>query len=77
MKTLHPAQVQAEPATAPGMPFIEAAGRRCVWPLSGAGADMVCCGAKRPLGKPYCDTHQKASWTPAAEHRTKPPRIKV
>jgi len=65
MKTLHPAAIRSEPATAPGMPFIDAAGVRCVWPLSGAGAEMVCCGGKRKPGKPYCEEHLALSMTPA------------
>lgn len=57
MKSLAPAKVQAEPATGPGMPFMEASGRWCVWPLSGSGADMVCCGETRVPGRPYCQPH--------------------
>ena len=57
MKSVAPAEVRSEPPTTPGMPFIQATGRRCVWPLSGSGADMACCGQKRRPGRPYCDHH--------------------
>jgi hypothetical protein len=77
MKSLAPAEVRSEPATAPGMPFVDAAGRWCLWPISGSGAEMVCCGGKRVPGKPYCGEHLKAAMTPAAQNRERPPRIKT
>ena len=61
MKTLHPAVIRTEPATLYGTPFSEAAGRLCVWPISGSGIGMVCCGAKRKPGKSYCASHYNAA----------------
>ena len=57
MKPIHPAEVRSEPATLPGTPFIEAAGKSCLWPLSGSGALMVCCGERRTVGSVYCAPH--------------------
>ena len=61
MKTLHPAEIRTEPATTPGMPFLDAAGRRCLWPLSGSGAEMVVCGERRTPGSSYCQPHREQS----------------
>lgn len=61
MKALTPAEVRAEPAEpgVEGMSFQDAAGRRCLWPLSGSGADMVVCGAQREPGCSYCLPHKR------------------
>lgn len=42
------------------MSFLDAAtGRRwCLWPMSGAGAEMVVCGDPRDTGCSYCATHR-------------------
>jgi hypothetical protein len=58
VKSLSPAEVKAEPATVKGATFLEAAGRRCLWPLSGSGALMVVCGAERTPGSAYCKPHK-------------------
>jgi len=59
--TSRPAPILREPASAPGVTFLEAACRLCVWPISGAGADMVVCGQKRVQGLSYCDEHRRSS----------------
>jgi len=71
MKALAPAEIRTEPATLPGVTFLEAAGGpgvagRCLWPLSGAGADMVVCGGDREPGSAYCQPHRVRSGAPAA-----------
>jgi hypothetical protein len=43
------------------MPFLEAAGRRCLWPISGSGAEMVVCGEKRTASSAYCEDHKRQS----------------
>jgi hypothetical protein len=64
MKTIRPASVIAETSEVSGVTFFEAAGSpgnvgRCLWPLGGAGADMVVCGASREAASSYCPTHRK------------------
>jgi hypothetical protein len=56
-----PAPIRPEAARLPGVPFIEAAGRLCLWPISGAGADMVVCGESRAVKSAYCDKHKNAA----------------
>jgi hypothetical protein len=57
MKPLHPAPTRSEPSPVVGVTFIDAAGKGCMWPLGGSGADMVVCGERRADGRSYCATH--------------------
>ena len=75
MKSVAPAEVRSEPATLPGMPFMEATGRACVWPLSGSGAEMVCCGGRRKPGRPYCDDHCEIAGGAGAPVKPRLPRV--
>jgi hypothetical protein len=72
MRSLSPASVQAEPAAGlGGRPFLEASTeRRCLWPLDGAGADLLVCGEARWPGStyPYCQRHHTAAVNPRATH---------
>jgi len=62
MTYFQPAEVRAEPSEVAGMTFIDAAGRFCVWPISGSGALMVVCGARRAApGCAYCADHIRAA----------------
>lgn len=36
----------------------------CKWPVSGEGADMLCCGAKREEDGPYCAAHARVAFVP-------------
>ena len=73
MKSLHPAEVRAEPAAVAGVAFLDAAGsRRCVWPVSGSGAMMVVCGEQRSEGKSYCDDHLSRSSSGLPPGRLRP-----
>jgi hypothetical protein len=62
--THKPAPIRPEPARLPGVPFIEAACRLCVWPISGAGVNMVVCGAAREWGRSYCADHVRVAGGP-------------
>jgi len=69
MKRLAPAAVRPEPATLAGVTFLEAAGGagvagRCLWPLAGAGAEMVVCGQDREPGIAYCAAHRRLAYPP-------------
>jgi hypothetical protein len=55
MRPLHPAAIRSEASPVAGVPFIDAAGKGCMWPLGGAGADMVVCGKRGR--RPYCELH--------------------
>jgi hypothetical protein len=71
MRHLNPAMVQAElPEIPGGIPFLDGIGeRRCLWPLSGAGADMLVCGARRAdRPYPYCADHYALAVNPRATH---------
>lgn len=61
MKPVQPASVHSEPSAVPGVSFLEAAGRACVWPLGGSGAQMVVCGDTREPASAYCHTHRQLS----------------
>lgn len=55
-----PAPTEAQPQAAVAY-FIDCAGtHRCVWPIRGAGAFMVVCGAHRAKGLSYCEEHRQA-----------------
>ncbi len=41
----------------------------CRWPLSGHGADMKFCCAKRPEGAAYCTEHAKKAYTATSSAR--------
>jgi hypothetical protein len=73
MRTLTPAAIHTEPPapTTEGVHFLEASGRRlCLWPMSGAGADLWCCGRRRGgYAYPYCREHYVDATTPAARAR--------
>lgn len=45
----------------------------CLWPLQGAGADLIVCGAGRTLGKPYCARHARLAYVPLATRDVRPP----
>jgi hypothetical protein len=71
MKRLAPAAVRPEPAALAGLTFLEAAGGggvvgRCLWPLAGAGAEMVVCGDERAPGDAYCAAHRRLAHPPGA-----------
>ena len=41
--------------------FIERKSKQCPWPVGSAcGAEMMCCGADRAVGKVYCREHNRA-----------------
>jgi len=68
MRSLQLASIVPElPSVPGGIGFLEAATRRrCLWPLSGAGADMQVCGEVRAdlSGNRYCAAHRRASAPP-------------
>jgi hypothetical protein len=62
VKPRKPAGVHPEAPTVQGVTFLQAAGKACMWPISGAGADMVVCGEARAIGdQAYCKAHRTAS----------------
>jgi hypothetical protein len=70
---MKPAEIRAEPSTETGVAFLDASSRRsCLWPLGGAGAELVVCGEARTAGSSYCQEHDELAH--GAAH---PPRIKV
>lgn len=44
----------------------------CKWPVEGDGAEMLCCGAERLDGRPYCEPHNQASIAPPKPGKPKP-----
>jgi hypothetical protein len=53
------------PVTDTSVSFLDLTIRQCKWPVGhGVGAKMMCCGATKPLDKPYCGVHQKAAASP-------------
>ncbi|MCP4374400.1 MAG: hypothetical protein GY797_40805, partial [Deltaproteobacteria bacterium] len=45
--------------------FIDLTRRLCPFPLGEPedGAAMVCCGAPKPVGRPYCRRHMAIAYT--------------
>lgn len=65
------------PVTHTSASFIDLNSRQCKWPVGhGVGAKMMCCGAVKPLDKPYCTEHQNVARAPDQRPlRLRQPRI--
>jgi hypothetical protein len=68
MMSVKPAEIIPESPTVVGVSFLEAATRRlCVFPISGAGAEMVVCGRKRAPKLHYCQACEDRARPPSAQ----------